>query len=150
MKAADQYHAGIVVDDLDAGMAELTQLFGYEWAQIVEQPTTVRFADGVREIAPRFAYSRSTPRLEIIQALPGTLWQPVAHSGVHHLGYWSDDVPGDGDRLAQAGYTPEAEGLGPDGVPYWAYHGKPGAPRIELVTRRLEPAISQLWASVSA
>ena len=39
----------------------------------------------------KMAYSKSEPRLEIIQSIPGTVWEP-ADSGVHHIGYWSDDV----------------------------------------------------------
>ena len=30
MRAADQFHAGIVVDDLEASLADLAELFGYE------------------------------------------------------------------------------------------------------------------------
>lgn len=41
--------------------------------------------------------------VEIIQSVPGTLWKPVAGSGIHHLGYWSDDVAADSAELAADG-----------------------------------------------
>jgi hypothetical protein len=37
------------------------------------------------------AHSGSDPRLELLQTVPNTVWTP-ADSGVHHIGYWSDDV----------------------------------------------------------
>ena len=44
------------------------------------------------ELDLRFAYSATEPRLEIIRSVPGSLWVPAPGSGIHHLGYWSDDV----------------------------------------------------------
>ena len=41
MKAGDQFHVGIVVDDLDATLAELTALFGYEWSDPIGGPTSI-------------------------------------------------------------------------------------------------------------
>src|SRR5579862_9296441 len=39
--AADQYHAGIVVDDPAATMAQLTELLGYEWCDPIGGTVTV-------------------------------------------------------------------------------------------------------------
>lgn len=146
MKAADQYHVGIVVDDLDAALARLTALFGYEWCDEVHVATEVQLPSGVVEVDHRFRYSRSTPRLEVIQSHPGTVWEPATGSGIHHLGYWSDDVPGDAAVLEANGYEREAAGIGPDGVPHWTYHRSPTGPRVELVSRALEPYLSLMWA----
>jgi hypothetical protein len=146
VRAADQYHVGIVVDDLDASVAELADLFGYEWGQEFSGPAHVSLPSGDTVVDLRFVYSASTPRLEMIQCIPGTLWMPAAGSGVHHIGYWSDDVPADSAALESRGYTTEAVGTRPDGTAYWAYHRKAGAPRIEVVSREIEPSLSQLWS----
>lgn len=145
VRAEDQYHVGIVVDDLDATLVELTEVLGYVWAQEMGGPTTMRFPDGDRSVPVRFAYSKTTPRLEIIQSIPGTLWVP-ADSGVHHLGYWSDDVAADTAQLVERGYELEVEGVRPDGRSYWSYVRRPGRPRVEIVTRDLEPVLRPYWS----
>jgi hypothetical protein len=95
----------------------------------------------------RCAYSRSIPRLEIVRTVPGSLWEPAAGSGIHHLGYWSDDVAADSAALAEEGYAVEATGVQPDGVPYWAYHRGASGPRIELVSRTIQAGLEQYWAT---
>jgi catechol 2,3-dioxygenase-like lactoylglutathione lyase family enzyme len=145
LRAADQFHVGIVVPDLDAELERLTRLFGYEWGQEVSVTTPVRFPSGDGSVAFRFRYSRSRPRLEIIEQQPGTLWMPVADSGLHHLGYWSDDPTVDGGALDGSGYTLEVEGLDPAGARSWAFYGAPHGPRIELVSRALQPGLEMLY-----
>jgi catechol 2,3-dioxygenase-like lactoylglutathione lyase family enzyme len=145
VNASDQFHVGIVVDDLDATLASLTELFGYEWGTEVTVPTPVQLPSGTVEVELSFVYSRSTPRLEVIRSRPGTLWVPVEGSGIHHLGYWSDDVEADVEALAARGFAVEAQGVRPDGTPYWAYLRAAGGPRIELVSRSLQPSMEQLW-----
>ena len=46
MKASDQFHLGIVVDDLEGTLAQLTELFGYEWAPEIGGPTPVVLPSG--------------------------------------------------------------------------------------------------------
>jgi glyoxalase/bleomycin resistance protein/dioxygenase superfamily protein len=145
MRAADQFHVGIVVADLEASLAELAALFGYEWCDEIHLEQPVQFPSGERNVEFRFRYSRDTPRLEVIEARAGTVWTPAAGSGIHHLGYWSDDVAGDGAALEQSGFSLEAAGVGGDGVRFWSYHRSPSGPRIELVSRALEPMLSQMW-----
>lgn len=146
VNAADQYHVGIVVEDLDSAKAQLSDLFGYLWGPEVASDVTVRLAAETVELNLRLAYSVSEPRVELVQQLPGTLWEPAAGSGVHHLGYWSDDVGADGARLEAAGFAHEASGVAPDGSPVWAYHRSASGPRIELVSRALQPLLASLWA----
>jgi len=145
MDAANQFHVGVVVPDLDAELDRLTALFGYEWSDEVALTTRVRFPSGEDDVEVRFRYSKNAPRLEIIQQRPGTLWMPVEGSGLHHLGYWSDDVAADGDALLAAGYSVEVEGVDESGPPAWAYYGATDRPRIELVSTTLRPFMEQLW-----
>jgi catechol 2,3-dioxygenase-like lactoylglutathione lyase family enzyme len=146
VKAADLFHTGVVVHDLDRALAELSALFGYDWCEEIHVDQPVQTPDGDTSVEFRFRYSRSTPRLEVIEQRPGTLWVPVAGSGIHHLGYWSDDVAADSAAMTAAGYTFEAAGTGPDGGPSWSYYRSPDGPRIELVSRSLEPFMAMMWA----
>jgi Glyoxalase/Bleomycin resistance protein/Dioxygenase superfamily len=147
VKAGDQFHTGIVVDDLDSTLSSLSALFGYEWCAEIGGPLPVKLPTGDAILDLRFAYSRSIPRLEIIRTVPGSLWEPAAGSGIHHLGYWSDDVAADSAALAGKGYAVEATGVQPDGVPYWAYHRGASGPRIELVSRTVQAGLEQYWAT---
>lgn len=144
MNASDRFHAGVVVDNLDAAMGDLTELFGYEWCPTLTVPLPVRFPSEEQTVELTFTYSTSSPRLELVETVPGTLWSPVA--GVHHLGYWSDDPASDGDRLRSKGYSMEAAGLSPDGSSLWSYHRKANGFRVELVNRELRSFLEKYWA----
>jgi hypothetical protein len=149
VRAEDQFHIGIVVEDQESALEELTRLSGYEWCDVNGGPTSVTGPTG--EPTPvdlRFAYSRTTPRLEVIRAVPGTLWEP-ADSGIHHVGYWSDDVAADSAELVRAGWPTEAVGNRPDGTPYWSFHRSPTGPRVELVSRSVQAGLEQYWAGGS-
>jgi glyoxalase/bleomycin resistance protein/dioxygenase superfamily protein len=145
---ADQFHIGIVVEDFESSLAELSELFGYEWCDEMTNPTDVVYADGSTAVIPTsFAYSMNAPRLEVIRAVPGTLWEPAAGSGVHHMGYWSDDIEAESASLARRGWAREVVGRRPTGEVYWAYHRHGNGPRIELVTRALQPTLEQYFAT---
>jgi hypothetical protein len=147
MRAEDQFHVGIVVDDLEATVTQLADLFGYEWCDEMVAPTPVALATGDAIVEFRFRYSRNAPRLEIIQSMPGTLWTPVAGSGIHHVGYWSDDVVRDSAALDAQGIPREAAGTRPDGALSWVYHRATSGPRIELVTTDLRVVLEQYFAT---
>lgn len=146
MRAEDQYHVGIVVDDLESARADLTELFGYEWCEPLSVPSSVVLSTGETVVPLTFTYSMTTPRLELIRSVPGTPWTPAEGSGIHHIGYWSDDVAADSARLRDLGYLPEATGVNPEGAPIWAYNLGPTGPRIELVSRSIQPFMEKYWA----
>jgi hypothetical protein len=148
MNATDLFHIGIVVDDLDASLKEIGDLFGYEWCPVFAIETPVVLPEGEIMVDLRFVYSKTEPRLELIRAIPGTPWIPAKDSGIHHAGYWSADMEGDGRRLGASGYTEEARGVLPDGAPIWAYYRSPRGLRIELVSRQLQDGLERYWASV--
>jgi hypothetical protein len=147
MRAIDQYHVGIVVPDVDAEMARLSSLFGYEWTDELRVTVPVAFPTEQREVELVVRYSRAAPHLELIETVPGTFWTPVPDSTLHHLGYWSDDLDADGAELADAGYTCDGVGLGHEGSPQWSYWSCPDRPRIEFVTRDVQPFMEALFAA---
>jgi catechol 2,3-dioxygenase-like lactoylglutathione lyase family enzyme len=142
MKPEDLYHVGIVVDDLDEALRWYTAAAGYSWCEEYAGDQVVETPNGEITIPMRFAYSMDEPWLEILQSVPGTLWMP-ADSGIHHLGYWSDDVVGDADALVRAGYDVEARAPLPDGSALWAYCRGAGGSRIELVSSLIRPVLTQ-------
>jgi hypothetical protein len=156
-KAHDHYHAGIVSDDPAATMARLTKLLGYQWADPIGGPVSVSFPgdpredgskDGDTTVEIRAWYSVTTPRLEVVQSIPGTVWSR-ADSGLHHFGYWVDDVAATIDALEAGGYVREAVGKLPDGQPYWAYLSSPAGPRLEVVSRQLQPMMERYFTTGS-
>ncbi len=74
MRANDQFHVGIVVDDLERSLSHLTVLFGYERGALVELDQPVHLPTGDTTVPFQFRYSCQAPRLEVIQSQPGTLW----------------------------------------------------------------------------
>jgi hypothetical protein len=148
VRAEDQFHIGIVVEDLESALEELSELLGYEFCDQIGGPIAVNGPGGEALVDLRFAYSRTSPRVEVIRAVPGTLWEP-SDSGIHHIGYWSDDVAADSAALVEKGWATEAVGVRPDGTPYWSFHRSPTGPRIELVSRSVQAGMEQYWAGGS-
>jgi catechol 2,3-dioxygenase-like lactoylglutathione lyase family enzyme len=142
VKPEDLYHIGIIVEDFAAAMAWYSETAGYQWCEPSDGESEVVTPDGKQTIPMCLTYSVDEPRLELVRAVPGTLWTP-ADSGIHHLGYWSDDVDADVAALVAAGLTLEVSGLYPDGSSMWAYCRAPGRPRTELVSRAMQPSMTE-------
>jgi catechol 2,3-dioxygenase-like lactoylglutathione lyase family enzyme len=142
MRPEDLYHAGIVVEDFDATLAWFTETAGYRWCQPYTGEQLVVTPDGEETIPMRLTYSVDEPHIEILQAVPGTVWMP-ADSGIHHLGYWSDEVDEDVAKLERNGLKLEVTAPLPDGATLFAYCKGAGRTRIELVNRIMQPMITE-------
>ena len=139
LSAADLYHTGIVVPDLEASMARLGAVAGYRWTAVQSADLTIRFADSERVVPLRYAYSLDAPHLELVQEIPGTPWTAAAH----HLGYFCDDVPATSKLLEDLGFAAESRAV-VDGTPaLFAYHLDPSGVRIEIVDRALIPDFAE-------
>jgi len=145
----DFYHFGIVAADFEATCAELSATMGLEWASVQHRVFEVRQPNGIVGADFRVTYSLTgPPHFEVIEATPGTIWSD-SDGGVHHLGYWSDDLAADSAALSAAGYEWEAtyhhqDEPGPFG---FTYHTLPtSGMRIELVDRGRKPAFDQWMA----
>lgn len=115
---------------------------------MVEVDQVAHTPQGGVTVPMRMAYSGTVPRVEILQTVPGTIWVP-ADSGLHHLGYWSDDVESDLATLEASGMRYEVKGFNPDGsgTLLWPYCKGRTGPRIELVSRAMEPFIAYWFAT---
>jgi hypothetical protein len=127
-------------------MDKYSALVGNSWGEPAGGPQAVEI-DGVPATLDfSFVFNRSGPvRLELVQEIPGTIWTPGA--GVHHLGFWSDDVDGESETLTREGY-PVTVGIfiDPSAPPMVTYHQGFGGVYFELVSTSLRPVIEALWA----
>lgn len=126
-------HVGVVVDDLDAAMADHVAVDG--WSSVLEWDTAVRHADGHVERRPvRFVTARTGPAyVKLIEAAPGSVWGPTGGvQQLHHLTYWVEDLAEATDRLVGEGYRIEADGLEDDGSVRFRYLVSPLGLRVEL------------------
>ena len=140
------YHWGIVAEDFDATCEELGAVCSLTWAVPMKRRFELLQPSGVMEVEFRLTYSvEGPPHYEILEASPGTLWDPAtANGGVHHLGFWSTDVTGDATRLIAAGYECGATAATPDGKPVgFSYHRLHSGLWVELVDLARKPAYDQ-------
>jgi catechol 2,3-dioxygenase-like lactoylglutathione lyase family enzyme len=147
VNARDQYHVGMVVDDLDEALAWLADIAGYRWCEELKVDNLLVTKETETIVPLRFTYSMDEPHVEVIQEIPGTFFAP-AQSSPHHVGYWSDDIDGDLDVLEAAGATVDGRGYWPDGRgPIWAFATPPVGSRIELVDRSSKPNMELWWST---
>jgi hypothetical protein len=150
LRAADLYHTGIVVPDVEAAMARMSEVAGYRWTKPLSRELPIRMADGERVLTLRYAYSLDAPHIELIQEVPGTPWTATAHAAAHHLGYFCDDLPATSNGLEAAGFALEACAVTDGDAPsVFAYHLAPTGERIEIVDRALMPDFPALLQSRS-
>lgn len=136
------YHWGIVAADFDATCEELAAVCGLTWAKPMRREFDLLQPGGVVTVNFRLTYSvEGPPHYEIVEGSPGTLWDPsTAQGGVHHLGFWSEDVAGDAARLIDAGYECGATAATPDGRPTgFSYHRLHSGLWVELVDLARKP-----------
>lgn len=145
MSRSELFHVGIVVPDLEAAREHFTAVLGIEWGPLVEGPMEVRDPDGNDFVVPhRVSYSTTPPYLELIQEMPGTVWVCNEYSNLHHLGYWSDDLPADAAHMSNARCPMELHArIGMQSPEQWIYHRDPLGVRIEMIDAAFESSMSQ-------
>jgi len=84
------------------------------------------------------SYSVDRFRLELIQAVPGTIWNAGEAGRLHHLGYWSEDLHRDGASLEADGAPVAARSE------RWSYH-RFADYYIELLDVAGRPAMEERW-----
>ncbi|MEV0012794.1 VOC family protein [Streptomyces sp. NPDC051840] len=138
------FHTGLVVEDLELAMKTLGELAGYHWTSVMELQVTARTPGGLQHADQRFVLSLEEPRLELVEAIPGTVWVSDGANGAHHVGYWAD-----GDRieamsaeLVRLGLDVEASNdAAADGTLMWVYHRGLGGIRVELLNTLMKPSM---------
>ena len=86
------FHVGVVTDDFDATLAEMSRTLGLAWKGGAPRTMDLWLYGEPRQVEMRIAHSvQGPPHYEVIAAIPDTPWTP-SRAGVHHLCYWSDDA----------------------------------------------------------
>jgi catechol 2,3-dioxygenase-like lactoylglutathione lyase family enzyme len=110
----DIWHIGIAVPDLEKGQEELGEVFGLRWRPTRVRNLTLTDAAGrTHEVECHVAFSVGGPfAVEVWQAIPGTPLDAPEARGVHHIGYWVDDITAEARRLDALGYPSYATAAG--------------------------------------
>ena len=98
-------HVGIVVPNLEEAVAEFSETFGYEFPQLPAEGATLRTRqpdrDGAELLTIHVALSTQRPIIELIQHMPGTVWD-IGSAGytLHHIGIWCSSIAKDSKATA--------------------------------------------------
>ncbi|HCV00925.1 MAG: hypothetical protein CL897_04515 [Dehalococcoidia bacterium] len=113
----DVFHIGIIVPEIESGMAEISKRFGASWPRPPGAANVrVRTKAGVQVLSSRFAYTaEGPPYIELIEAVPGTVWEAGKGSRIHHLGAFVDDLDEEISRLTAEGAELEMATVDEDG-----------------------------------
>lgn len=110
MTLQGHFHAGIVVADLEQAMARFHDLFGLDFAS----PRTSVLEGWVENGVPvegqevTVSYSRQgPPHIELIQGAASGVFSLQRGEGLHHLGWWADDLRRWMDALTGRGMAME-------------------------------------------
>jgi catechol 2,3-dioxygenase-like lactoylglutathione lyase family enzyme len=142
----EYYHVGIVVPDVEAAMAHLTDLLGISWGPVVEtEALDVRDGDGNDLVVPnKLCYSVEPPHIELVLEVPGSVWECNEHSNLHHIGVWTDSLPADSAGYSELRCPLQLCGRDADGaLQQFAYHRDPLGVRIELVDAAMKPLMEE-------
>jgi hypothetical protein len=145
---APHYHVGIVVPDVVAAQAELSRQLGVTWGPVMQLDANAVRDEAGRDLAlpTTLCYSVEEPHLELIEEVPGTVWTCNEHSNLHHIGFWSDDLPQDSATFSESGCPLQLCGRAGDVAPsQWAYHRTGLGIRIEIVDTGLREMMSFLF-----
>lgn len=140
------FHVGIVVPDLDAARARLSELLGVAWGPIVDTGgIEVRDAAGQDLTVPnRMCYSTAPPYIELVEEQPGTTWVCNEHSNLHHIGFFSGAVAADSAGLSAARCPLELAGRTGQVAPTsFVYHRDPLGVRVELVDAAMRQTMEE-------
>jgi Glyoxalase/Bleomycin resistance protein/Dioxygenase superfamily len=146
------YHVGYVVENIDGAMSQFSEAIGVSF---VDHFVTARYRDAGNSIVTvelHTSFSLQGPtHIELIEAMPGSIWEIGSGPRLHHIGLWTDDVPAEAARLVCAGLTPVASGLDPDDESssgYFSYHRNPQGSLVELVDINMQQGMRD-WIGAS-
>ena len=95
--------------------------------------------------------STEPPHLELVQEVPGSVWECNEHSNLHHIGVWSDSLPEDSATYSELRCPLQLCGHDGDTAPnQFAYHRDPLGVRIELVDIAMKPMMEEFMFTAPA
>lgn len=143
------FHVGIIVEDLEAARRRMTELFGLTWGPIQRYPATDnRDGDGNDVVLPSaICYSVGEPSIELIEEVPGSVWERNPFSNLHHIAFWTADLGAESAALTGAGCPLQLCGRYGDAAPsFFAYHQVPELGiRVEVLDQAIRSMMSPLF-----
>src|SRR6516165_7158961 len=99
------YHTGLIVNDLDKAMAQMSGALGLQWAPPKESVAPLLCPNGVLPRQVRFTYSLQGPHfVELLEQIDaGPYLSLTGGRYIHHLGYFTDDLPAAAEELEAQG-----------------------------------------------
>ncbi|HIY64957.1 MAG TPA: VOC family protein [Candidatus Agrococcus pullicola] len=126
-------HVAFVVPDVREAMRAMAPC-GLRWSSVTRPTALMQGAAGtVQEVHVDYVASAGgEPRVKLISAVPGSVFETPERGGIHHLSYWVDDLESATYRLSTQGWSVEATGLESHGAPRFRYLIDTNGSRIEL------------------
>jgi len=145
------YHVGIVVPDIEVAKEHLGELLGLSWGPVIHvdafdaRAFDAEGGNGTDIVVPNtLCYSTEAPHIELVEEVPGTVWECNEHSNLHHIGVWTDALPEDSANYAELRCPLQLCGRDADGgLQQFAYHRDPLGVRIELVDIAMKPMMEE-------
>jgi hypothetical protein len=146
------WHIGLLVSDIDQAVVELADSLGTSFT-----PTATVHFERVEDPEPRsidirVSFSRGPgPQLEVIEDVAGVgIYSIRSHGpGLHHLGYWEDQIDAMYRTRLEAGTVSVARVVGPDGGLMAWYGTTPQSPGVllEFINAEARAAIEAFVAT---
>lgn len=145
---ATPFHVGFVTQDLQAAMSQLGESAGVSWTTIRTESRSVWTPEGPQTVTFEGAYSTTGPtHLELIRAVDGSPWRASDDMlSIHHIGYWSNDMKQDSQRIVDSGLPIAAAGGHPDAPEHFVYFGLGAGGYMELLDVAAKPDFEAWWA----
>jgi hypothetical protein len=136
------WQLGVVVEDIDAAVDDMTRAFGWEWTRA--ERTLDLIADGAPlTVTLKIAIARQGPTyLELIEGVEGTPWWPP--HGLDHIAFWAEDLGVTARNLEDAGLMRKVSYASAGGSPRgMTYHQGTDGLRLEYVDAARRDALLQ-------
>lgn len=136
-------HVGIVADDMDAAMVELGRAWKTRWTSGRDGTVAIPFQarDGIQTVNLRTSWGERGPlRVELVQAVAGTIWAPAGGTYLHHLGYGVSDLELEARKLIDQGLVMELtrSGAQPGSINGFGFFRFAGGLLVELVSKEID------------
>lgn len=143
------YHTGVIVDDLDEAMKLWGTALGLHWAPTLTSTVPLLCPTGIEPREIVYTYSLEGPHhIELLEQVnPAPYLNLTGGRHIHHLGYYTPDLPGESARLESLGLRRELSGVTDTGeVTRATFHINPVSPGmwIELVDQSVAD-VTDAW-----
>jgi hypothetical protein len=137
------YHTGIVVERLTDAMEEFAHALDVHWRPARRQTVHLRTAAGHQTVELHVVHSlEGPPYIELIECVPGTVWDLPSHGEIHHVGFSTSDLDAACSALEERGMTRLVSGTRDAGTAdVFAYFRAISGPIVEVIDESVLPRL---------